>query len=230
LERYLQDDPVIVVLDDIDQIPQRERNSLIYNLLTLGNIGLICITGSMYPLLALHEKIHSRLNARRIKFQPYTHSDLLFLLKQRAQHALASGSWNEDILSKIAELSSGDARVAIQTLSSSAMLAEHALSGSIDHKHIRKAFNGIKDLKRIFCLRNLSEHHQLLYEIIKQRGEILSQDLREEYEKRCKQKNYEAMARRTTDNYLNIDLITAKLITRRRAKMRGKVFIYSVKE
>lgn len=57
LQMHLKDTTLILVLDEINQPPPKERNSIIYNLCELQNVGLICICNSREFLFGLDERI-----------------------------------------------------------------------------------------------------------------------------------------------------------------------------
>jgi cell division control protein 6 len=69
-ERLVKDKPFLIVLDEIDLVPSRERNDMIYNLASVGKVGLILISESRYPILALETRIRSRLNPQVVGFEP----------------------------------------------------------------------------------------------------------------------------------------------------------------
>lgn len=167
LNRFIGKTPFIIVLDEIDQPSPGERNSIIYNLCNLGNIGLIYICNSRYVLFTMDDRIKSRLNARLIEFSPYNSSDLAYILEQRANFALHHHSWKKEILEEIAELAEGDVRAAIQTLKNAAYNAKNDLSWKIKEKHIEEDYNSAKDLKKTCLLKKLTTHRRLLYILVK---------------------------------------------------------------
>ena len=67
LENYFGKKPFIIVLDEIDLPKKLERDSIIYNLCNIGNIGLICVCNSRSVLYSMDERIKSRLNAKLLE-------------------------------------------------------------------------------------------------------------------------------------------------------------------
>lgn len=112
LKQFIGQKPFIIVLDEIDKPKRTERDSIIYILCNMGNIGLICVCNSRSVLYSMDERIKSRLNAKLFEFNQYTEEDLAFILELRAELALRPDSWNEKTFFKIAKLANGDARVA----------------------------------------------------------------------------------------------------------------------
>lgn len=225
LEEHLKDHPFVVALDEIDQPSPKERNTTIYNLCSMGNTGLICICNSRYFLFAMEDRIKSRLNARQIEFPPYSVQDLIYILTQRAKLAFVPGTWTPLILEQIAELAEGDARVAIQTVRNAAQFAEDSGSKVIGKEDVKKGWNSAKDLKRTYLLRKLTEHHKLLYQIVRDRKQILSGQLWLTYLKECRQLHRKPIAPRTFFAYMN-KLCELDVITAERARVRGNVRLF----
>src|SRR5574341_421267 len=141
-QKYIQLNPFLIVLDEIDKPEPKERNNILYTLSTTANVGLICISNDRLALYSLDDRVRSRLNPRPIEFQPYSEKELLAILTQRAGLSLLPRSWNDKILQRIASVSGGDARMAIHTLKDSAHDAEIHRDKSISESHIR---NGLKN-------------------------------------------------------------------------------------
>ncbi len=229
LQNHLKGKPFILFLDEIDHLSNKERDSILYNFCNMENIGIIAICNSKHILYNLDERIKSRLDARRIEFKPYSVDELLEILAQRANMALVSGSYTRRILKQIAELSEQDARTAIQTLKNAAYLADQEISPRITSVHVQKGHNSAKSIKKHYLLNKLTEHHRLLYEIIKENQEILSGQLWRAYLKRCKALKLKPIAQRTYSEYLR-KLIASEIIIAKRALVKGKVRKFRIAE
>ena len=152
-----------MVLDEVDQPPPKERNAILYNLSDIPKVGLICACNSQHVYYGLEERVKSRLNPMRLLFGEYNQDELFEILSQRAQYALVPDSYSENLLRTIAGIAGGDARIAIQTLKNAAYLAERDDRKEIGSSHVKRAWNGAKDLKKTYLLRKLTDHHRLLY-------------------------------------------------------------------
>lgn len=227
LKQAIGNVPFLIVLDEIDMLKKADRDSIIYNLCNIGNVGLIFICNSMDIIFSMDERIRSRLNAKHIEFDEYTAENLEKILKQRAECALRPDSLGRGVLMKIAKISRGDARTAFQTLKRAAYNAENDFSGKIRIKHVKEAYNSVKDLKRVYLLNKLSSNHRLLYEIVKERKEINSGMLWKEYIGGCKKLKKKPIALRTFSEYMN-KLIELDLVQWDRALVRGKVRVFKV--
>jgi len=124
LRRIAKDNPLIIVLDEIDQMFLKERNATLYNLAMLGQAGIVCLSQTRESYVKLDSRVSSRLQSVFFDFQPYSQEQICMILQERAEQGLESDSWCEKDLENIANASNGDARIAIQTLRIAAYLAE----------------------------------------------------------------------------------------------------------
>ncbi len=225
--RYVGKKPFILILDEIDRVMKKERETAIYNLSTIGNVGLILACNSELVYFGLDERVKSRLNPIRIEFRPYSIGDLSYIIRQRAEYAVCPYAWGENVLEKIAELSEGDARIAMRTLKSACELAEKEGRGKILSRHIKEGWGKAKELKKDYMLNKLTYHHRILHDLIKKRDGILSGELWISYLEECKNKGLKPVAQRTFCKYIR-NLKDFGLIQDERALVRGKVSKFRV--
>ena len=228
IERYLKDKPFLVILDEIDFLPQKERGSLLYGL-SFGKIGLVCISENRDAILSLNDRAKSRFQPCFIGFSQYKPDELMQILKERASTALTSESWSVDVLEEIASLARGDARTAIQTLRNAAEFAESQASRAISLDHISRAFTNMNNLKQSYNLKRLGDHCNMLYRLIQGKRAVLSTDLWEIYQKECVNQGIEPVAKRTYSYYLN-RMAQFKLIEAKRARVRGHVYSFQLRK
>jgi cell division control protein 6 len=228
-ERLVKNRPLLIVLDEIDLMPSRERNDMIYNLYSIGKVGLICISESRYPILVLEARIKSRLSPRMISFEPYSQAELAEILRDRASSTLHPDSWSTKILTQIARFSRGDARIAIQTLKNAAVYANSNGDKKIAAKHVKKGFLDTGGLRKTYELKRLTEHHRLLYGIVKEGPGIISPDLFERYLQECECRNWKPIASRTFSLYMQ-RMTELRLIKVDRARVRGRVHAFRLWE
>ena len=229
LQRHLKDTPLVLVLDEIDQPPPKERNSILYNLCGLEDVALICICNSRSFLYDLDERIKSRLNVTQIEFWPYSVSDLAYILSLRAETALVPRTWDKALLESISTMAEGDARIAIQTLKNAAYYAEKSNRSKILPEHVEKGWKDARLIKKTYLLNKLTTDHRILFEIIKSSKEILSNKLLEEYLSEAQKRKLRPIALRTYSEYVN-KLRDLGLIKAERARVRGKVRVFRITE
>lgn len=227
LKRHISKERLVVVLDEIDQPPPKERNAILYNLSEIPKVGLICACNSQHVYFGLEDRVKSRLNPVRLLFGEYNQDELFEILIPRAQYALAPGSYSENLLLTIAGLARGDARIAIQTLKNAAYLAERDDRKEIGSSHVKRAWNSVKDMKKTYLLRKLTDHHRLLFELVAKSKKVLSGDLWRLYLKTCNSKKIRPIAVRTYSDYCN-KLVELGLVQAKRAAIQGKVREFSI--
>lgn len=226
-QQYLGDDTFILIVDEIDKPGPQEREAIIYAFCCFPKVGLINICNSCDPLFELDARVRSRLNPALVAFRSYTPEELTAILTERAQEALADGSFGSETLQHIAGLANGDARLALQTLKKAAWLAEGERASGITETHVRRAWSSTRELKTQYLLGKLTKDHRILYDIVKYQGEILSSDLRQLYLLECSRAKRRPIAERTFSDYVN-DLKIAGLALVERARVRGKVRLVKV--
>jgi Cdc6-like AAA superfamily ATPase len=218
--------PFVLILDEIDHPTRNDRDSIIYNLSSIGNVCLVLISHSAIIFFSMDDRIKSRLNAKRIDFPPYSDEDLAEILRLRAEFALLARTWELTLLKKIATLAKGDARCALQLLKNAALRADMDECDCVREIHVQETHSASASDKKTWLLEKLSSHHRLLLDIVKERGEINSGELWEAYLDRCRAENRPAIALRTFSEYMN-KLIELGLVRWDRALVRGKVRVFS---
>jgi cell division control protein 6 len=224
--QFIESNPFLIVLDEIDHLKGDERDSIIYNLCNIGNIGLICISNSNDALCTVDDRIKSRLSAKQIEFESYTGMELVNILNQRVQFALRQGACSDSVLRIIAHYAGGDARVAIQVLKNASYFAEKGMRKRVELKDIKAGYSSTKNLEKNRFLDKLSSNHKLLYELVKKKKEVNSGELWKIYLAECEKLNKQPIALRTYSDYMN-RLIELNLIHWDRALVMGKVRVFS---
>lgn len=227
LRSFLKDRPFVVVLDEVDQVKPRELSSVLYNLDSMLNAGIVCLSDSTRSLMELEERVRSRLNPHTISFPAYPHQALVGILMRRAELALAKGSWSLTALKRIAAMARGDARAGIRMLRRAAILADYHRIDKITTKTLEEQAKAARDTRKAHVLSSLTQDHRLFYEIVKEKGEVLSGELWEEYLYRCRRLKRRPLAERTFSDYPN-RLVQAGLITSERARVKGKVRLFKI--
>ena len=227
LRRHLKGRPFLIVLDDIDHVAPAERAATICNLQSIANVGLVCISGSEQAFLELDSRVKSRLNPYIVGFPSYTQDELVEILRHRAGAALAYGCYSDDVLTRIACMAAGDARIAVGTLRMSAELSEASGKSDLFVDDIERQRQALHDAVSARLLQGLTEDHGMLYRIVKERGEILSGDLWREYLRRCAEAGRKPLAARTFSNYAN-RLVQAGLMAAEQARTKGKVRLFRI--
>ncbi|MGA2916614.1 MAG: AAA family ATPase [Sedimentisphaerales bacterium] len=227
LRKHLSGSSFVVVLDEIDQLKASERSTVLYNLDLLSCIGLICISNSRQAQFELEDRVRSRLNAYSVYFPAYAVEEIIEIVANRVRPFLPEELCSEVAIGQIARMSCGDARVAIRTLQAAAQLAESDKLDSICVDSLKKQWDSAKEAKQGYLLATLTEDHRILCQIVKQKGQILSGDLWQEYLQHCEKVKRKPLAPRTFSDYVN-GLAQAGLIISERARVKGKVRLFKI--
>jgi cell division control protein 6 len=143
------DKPLVSIIDEVDLLVRsREKDDLLYVLTRLAEddpavrVSIIGISNDLRFKTFLGIRVLSSLNAQEIVFQPYQRSELVDILKQRADLAFKEDVVDEGIVGAIATIAAredGDARKAIALLLKTGEVAEQEGAAFIDAEHLVKA-------------------------------------------------------------------------------------------
>lgn len=226
LKNKIGNKPCVIALDEVDKINQKELNDILYVLKNLGKVGIICISNTRKYFLNLNGRITSRMHFKSVNFPPYSNEELLIILKQRLDcRALYPNTCSKEILEKIVDLAGGDARIAIQLLRSSALIAEQANKSKITVEDVDRGYEEVKEIKKKYYLDRLP-HHKLIVEIVKKHAGIISSEFYETYRQEARKQGLNPQSQRTFSNYVN-ELIELGYLKFDRAKTRGNVRLFS---
>lgn len=226
LRQKLGDRPFVTALDEVDKLEPKELNDILYILKDLG-AGLICVSNSRRFLICLDPRVASRVRFGEIRFQNYTDEEIVAILRNRIDYysALNPQCCKPQVLTRIAELSEGDARIAIQTLGKAADIAEGVGRDYIEESDVLDSFADVRLLKQKYQLEALSPHHKAIVKLLQTHKEINSSQFYGLYKRKVRTKGIRAKSSRSFNNYLN-DLLDLHLIESERANIRGNIRIF----
>ncbi|MFB6119371.1 Cdc6/Cdc18 family protein [Halosegnis sp.] len=189
--------PYVVVLDEADQLTDKE---LLRELWAIPALTTILIANDEQDILGpLDERVRSRLrSAMRVSFDQYSHAELVAILEERVEAALAPGVIDPDQLAHLADAAAGNARDAITFLRQAAQEAEWDGAATISDAHIRTAIPAARDTLRQRSLDKLTEDQRLLYDILLEAGPLMPKELYAQYTDRVS----DPKTKRTVRTYL----------------------------
>ena len=190
--------PYVVILDEVDQLQDKQ---LLYDLYRIQNLTMILIANKDTEVFAeLDDRLTSRLTTTtRIHFNQYSNSELISILTDRVRWGLTPNAIDQDRLNQIAAKAAGDARVAIGILRNAARHAHENNLNEIPVDVIQSVVPETKSEIQQQTIDRLTEHQQVLYNIITEYGTIEPQRLYDEYQERVP----EPKTRRTVRNHLS---------------------------
>ncbi len=161
---------LIIVIDEIDALINKDGDSFLYNLLrshyqTDTKISIIGISNDLFLMEKLDPRVKSSLFHEELVFEPYNALQLVDILKERSKKAFKEGVIEEGVLEKIAAISAqehGDARRAINLLRLSGEIAEREGSDKITLLHVDKAVEELEKNEVIQTIKSLPRQHQIV--------------------------------------------------------------------
>ncbi|RIB35516.1 MAG: hypothetical protein BXU00_00185 [Candidatus Nanoclepta minutus] len=150
-----KDYKAIIFLDEFDSLfNKKNTEDLLYALIRdldieySNRFSLVMITNSVSFFDELDSRIKSSFSSFvKVNFPSYKATDLSEILKERAYLALEEGSISESLINyisaRVAKHHSGDARVAINVLKLSALIADSKGKNKIEKEDIDEAFENL---------------------------------------------------------------------------------------
>jgi archaeal cell division control protein 6 len=227
LERFINKKQFLLVLDDIDRLDPKEIDFILYNLCDLKNVTLVCLGYSMNFLKRLDDRVRSRLVPKIIEFPAYSKGELMAMVKERSERGLSDSCYHNELLKKAVNMANGDARVAIQTIKKAAECAEQKRNDTIHLKDLVNSGINARQIKITKVLESLSEHHRIIYEVIRKSRRIESGKLWLAYKEACHREKKQNAPQRTFQYYRD-ELLYMGLICSKRLRVRGNVRLYAL--
>lgn len=204
IKQVIKGRPVVVILDDIDRVAPSERERIIHGLLGLPCTGVVCISNEKKTLLSLEERTKSRLSPMAIAFERYRPQEIEGILFDRVKNGLTPDSWTEEVLTRLARGSGGDARAAVEGLRQAAVAAESAGKRKVSVDTLPDTLPESAATRREEMESGLSYHERLIYKLALKNEPILTTELRRIYHSHCQKDGITSVARRTFSKYVKL--------------------------
>lgn len=184
----------IICLDEFDHL---EETDILYDLWK-NSRGIVMISNESHSIADIDDRIRSRLLLDEIEFKPYGYEEVLGILKERVDYGMRPDAISEDLVSIVARMCNGDARIGLQTLRLAAREAEMQGRDAITIEDVKTASKCARKYRLSYLLGKLNEHQRIIYEILKQNKSMDSGRLFEEYRKKTR----EIVTDRSYRNYM----------------------------
>jgi len=160
---------LLIVLDEIDYLVTRTGTDILYSLLRIGEISkdqyvsYIFIAKNTNFLKLLDTSTQSSFHSNHISLDRYSESDLIDIVRSRAELAFYKETVTDDAIRLIADIASktGDARYAIELLWGAGHCCDNDNSPIVYPDHVRKAKSLIHPELRKEVVLTLSIHEKL---------------------------------------------------------------------
>ena len=139
---------LVVILDEVDVLLKKSTVDIIYQITRMSDdvnkpapISLILISQESIYQMMDEASISTFKRAITVKFNRYSEEELKAIVMERAEMALFPGRITDDAIDQIADISNefGDARMAIELLEKSSMIAEKGTAGEVNVEDVRAA-------------------------------------------------------------------------------------------
>lgn len=222
---------LIVILDEIDILLNKDGDGILYTLTRTGNVSVLCISNYLDFKNLINSRVTSSLNDKEIVFPPYGADQLSDILAERAELSFNENILDGDVIplcSAMAAKEEGDARYALDLLKNAGELAFDEDSGVVTSDHVRRAKEKIEHNKVIEIISTLPLQQQRLLEAIlnltKQKEEISSGKLYDAYTDISKK---DAVTYRRIFDFIGelemLGIISTNTVSRGRAKGRTNI-------
>ena len=222
---------LIVILDEIDILLNKDGDGILYTLTRTGNVSVLCISNYLDFKNLINSRVTSSLNDKEIVFPPYGANQLSDILSERAELSFNENILESDVIplcSAMAAKEEGDARYALDLLKNAGELAFDEDSEVVTSDHVRRAKEKIEHNKVIEIISTLPLQQQRLLEAIlnltKQKEEISSGKLYDAYTDISKK---DAVTYRRIFDFIGelemLGIISTNTISRGRAKGRTNI-------
>lgn len=200
------DEQIVVILDEVDQL---EETRVLYDLATMTHVTLILIANREEDMWShMDDRVVSRLRTgERIRFQPYTVSELSEILERRAAHGLQPGSVSQERLEHIADAAHGDARFAILILRMSAQKARAKGFDKITAEVVRKAIPEALEALQSSNRERLTDHQETLLDILIESGPLGPSELYQHYQRHVDDPKTERTVRKYVRKMESYDIL-----------------------
>lgn len=180
LQETLDGDDLLLLLDEADDIAGTDA---VGQLTAVPGVEVVVICHEPDDWLARAEsRVRQYLHGGRIELDRFGVGELADILRDRARVGLADDIVTQEQLETIADDVAGVAREGIQTLRAAAEIAVEREHGHIHDTDVNDAYERARASVREANLQSLPFHHRVLYELIRDAGEITGRELNQRYE------------------------------------------------
>ncbi|WP_413825412.1 Cdc6/Cdc18 family protein [Methanobrevibacter sp. UBA337] len=222
---------LIVILDEIDILLQKDGDGILYTLTRTENVSVLSISNYLDFKKFIKPRVMSSLRDREIVFPPYNAEQLSDILQERSRLSFDKGVLDDDVIplcSAMAAKEEGDARYALDLLRTAGELADEKDSEIIHGNFVREAKDRIEHNKITDIIITLPTQQQRVLEALlnltKENKEITSGKLYDAY--KLVSKGDSVTYRRIFD-FINelemLGIISTNTISRGRGKGRTNI-------
>ena len=222
---------LIIILDEIDILLEKDGDGLLYTLTRTENVSVLSISNYLDFKKFIGPRVMSSLRDKEIVFPPYRADQLADILNERSARSFKENVLKEDVIplcSAMAAKEEGDARYALDLLSTAGDIADDNESNVVLGDYVITAKNRIEHNKVTDIINTLPTQQQRVLEAIliltQDNEEISSGKLYDTYKKVSKGDS--VTYRRIFDSINELEMlgiISTNTISRGRGKGRTNI-------
>ncbi len=178
------EDPLVVVLDDINFLDGATADNLLYDLCKVHEefsikLGLICISTEV-RFAGMLEKAGTVFHPDEVFFPLYDEKEIRDILKWRVERGFYSGAVSDEAFDRIVELTAkhGDLRLGLYLLKMAGYSAEKRASRKVEVEDVEKVYRGGM---KVFIAKSISalnsDEREVLKIIYSIEGDVTSGDV-----------------------------------------------------
>ncbi len=162
---------LVACLDEVDALVKGYGDNLLYELTRInegvggGGLSLVGVSNDLHFKELLDPRVLSSLSEEELVFHPYTATELIDILSERASEAFYEGAVPQEVINLCAAMAAaehGDARRAIDLLRVAAEVAERNGESRVEERHVRLAQSLIERGRVFEALSTLPLHSKLV--------------------------------------------------------------------
>ena len=222
---------LIIILDEIDILLEKDGDGLLYTLTRTENLSVLSISNYLDFKKFIGPRVMSSLRDKEIVFPPYRADQLADILNERSAMSFKENFLKEDVIplcSAMAAKEEGDARYALDLLSTAGDIADDNESNVVLGDYVITAKNRIEHNKVTDIINTLPTQQQRVLEAIliltQDNEEISSGKLYDTYKKVSKG---DSVTYRRIFDFINelemLGIISTNTISRGRGKGRTNI-------
>ena len=222
---------LIIILDEIDILLEKDGDGLLYTLTRTENVSVLSISNYLDFKKFIGPRVMSSLRDKEIVFPPYRADQLADILNERSEMSFKEIVLEEDVIpvcSAMAAKEEGDARYALDLLSTAGDIADDNESNVVLGDYVITAKNRIEHNKVTDIINTLPTQQQRVLEAIliltQDNEEISSGKLYDTYKKVSKG---DSVTYRRIFDFINelemLGIISTNTISRGRGKGRTNI-------
>jgi cell division control protein 6 len=220
---------LVVCLDEVDQLIFAEDEAL-YDLLRINQyienpFGIVFVSNNPYVFTNVDPRIRSSLNIESIEFRPYSLEEMKDILHVRMRNAFVAVEEGVLLLAANAAVNNGgDVRIGLECLMKAGRLAEQEHASKVKVEHVKKILPSIKPVKPEILKERITEDERIILEIVKEKREIFSGELYEQY---CRKIETPVTERRFRDFVNHLAEVGLVAVRERKRGIKGKTRVIS---